>query len=199
MSDGYKGVLEARRKQEGKHESMSQLTKRTAAGPPARVSAAAPQGHVTLASWCRRIAPYLFLLPAIVLVGGWLLWPFARTAYLSSTEYDGLGEATFVSVDNYTRLMRDPVLIDSLTNTLFWVIGTLLLPVGIGLLIAVLTFDLTGGALYRLPFLIPYAISGTAVGVMWEFMLRSNGALNSVLQPLGLEELERSWLVRPPV
>lgn len=174
---------------------MSQVTNQSAAGG----RPAALRRPTTLARWRDRITPYLFLLPAVVLVSAWLLWPFVRTAYLSVTEYDGLGDATFVGVDNYTRLLSDPILIDSFTNTLFWVIGTLLLPVGLGLLIAILTFELSGGALYRLPFLIPYAISGTAVGVMWEFMLRSNGAINSLFGLAGLEALERSWLLRPPV
>jgi multiple sugar transport system permease protein len=139
------------------------------------------------------------LLPAVVLVGGWLLWPFVRTAYLSLMDYKGIGTPEFVGIDNYTKLVSDPILSDSFRNTVLWVIGTLLLPVGLGLLIAVLTFELTGGALYRLPFLLPYAISGTAVGVMWEFMLRSNGALNSMLELIGLEGLTRSWLLRAPV
>jgi ABC-type sugar transport system permease subunit len=174
---------------------MSQLTNPNTADP----RPAASRRSTSPARWGDRATPYLFLFPSIVLVGGWLLWPFVRTAYLSMTEYGGLGDASFIGVDNYTRLVRDPILIDSLTNTLLWVIGTLLLPVSIGLLIAVLTYELSGGALYRLPFLIPYALSGTAVGVMWEFMLRSNGALNSLLGLVGLENLERSWLLRPPV
>lgn len=147
----------------------------------------------------RRIGPSLFLLPALALVGGLLLWPFARTAYLSFTEYGGIGPAHFVGLQNYRDLLHDPQLSRSFTNTLYWVIGTLLLPVGLGLLIAVLSFDLRGGAAYRLPFLVPYALSGTAIGVMWEFMLRSNGALNGLLTSLGLEGLTRSWLLRPPL
>lgn len=173
---------------------MSQLTNQEAGAQP--TSLRRPR---SLARRRNRATPYLFILPSIVLVAGWLLWPFVRTAYLSFTEYDGLGDAAFVGFDNYTRLVDDPIMIDSFTNTLLWVIGTLLLPVGLGLLIAVLSYELTGGALYRLPFLVPYALSGTAVGVMWEFVLRSNGALNSLLILLGLENLERSWLLRPPV
>ncbi|HVL26355.1 MAG TPA: sugar ABC transporter permease [Thermomicrobiales bacterium] len=174
---------------------MSQLTEPSTAG----AQPVALRGPTTLTRWLHGIAPYLFLLPAVVLVGGWLLWPFVRTAYLSLTDYKGIGAPDFVGIDNYTKLVSDPILSDSFRNTILWVIGTLLLPVGIGLLIAVLTFELTGGALYRLPFLLPYAISGTAVGVMWEFMLRSNGALNSMLELIGLEGLTRSWLLRAPV
>lgn len=158
-----------------------------------------PKISRTSSNAIQRVTPYLFLLPALLLVAGWLLGPFVRTAYLSFTEYNGIGDPSLTGAENYTSLARDPILLDSFRNTLYWVVGTLLLPVGLGLLIAVLTYELTGGALYRLPFLLPYAISGTAIGVMWEFMLRSNGALNSLLEMIGLESLERSWLLRPPI
>lgn len=146
-----------------------------------------------------RVTPFLFLLPALALVGGLLLWPFARTLYLSFTDYSGSGSAQWVGLDNYSRLFNDRVLSDAMVNTLLWVIGTLLLPVGIGLLIAVLSFNVRGAALFRLPFLIPYALSGTAIGVMWEFMLRSNGAFNSVLELIGMEGLQRRWLLDTPL
>ena len=174
---------------------MQHLTDRAA--PLAKPTAATVPGVPR--QWAHRLAPYLFLVPAVALVGGWLLWPFARTAYLSLTEFKGIGAVTFVGADNYTTLLDDPILTDSFTNTLSWVVGTLLLPVGIGLLIAVLTYELTGGALYRLPFLLPYALSGTAIGVMWEFMLRSTGGANSLLALIGLERLQQSWLLKPPL
>ena len=66
-------------------------------------------------------------------------------------------------------------------------------------MIAVLSFGLPGAGIYRLPFLLPYALSGTAIGVMWEFMLRSNGALNGVLEAVGLERFEHRWLLETPL
>jgi ABC-type sugar transport system permease subunit len=146
-----------------------------------------------------RVTPYLFLLPAVVLVSGLLLWPFARTLLLSFTDSTGPATGDFVGTENYTRFANDPILTDALVNTMLWVIGTLALPVTIGLLVAVLSFDTKGGTFLRLPFLIPYALSGTAIGVMWEFMLRSNGAINSSLEQLGLSSLVQSWLLQPPL
>ncbi len=174
---------------------MEQITERT----PPFAKPTTPAVPNSVAQLSHRLTPYVFLLPAVVLVAGWLIWPFARTAYLSLTEFKGIGAIRFVGADNFTTLLGDPVLADSFTNTLYWVIGTLLLPVGFGLLIAMLTYELTGGTLYRLPFLLPYALSGTAIGVMWEFMLRSSGALNSVLDLIGLERLQQSWLLQPPM
>lgn len=145
-----------------------------------------------------RSRPYWYLLPAVVLVGIFLIAPFLWTCYWSFTSYGGLGSAQFVGLSNYLRLLQDPVLFTSFANTFAWLVGSLLLPVGIGLLAAVLTFELVGGALYRLPFLLPYALSGAVVGVLWSFMLRGDGAVNSLLRVLGLEEFTRSWLIAPP-
>jgi ABC-type sugar transport system permease subunit len=152
-------------------------------------------------SWSRlsrHLSPYAFLLPALVLVGGLLLWPFLRSSYLSFTNFKGIGEAEWVGFANYRQHFDDPILSRSMTNTMYWVIGTLVLPVGLGLLIAVASFDLKGGSLYRLPFLMPYALSGTAIATVWQFMLTRDGAVNSVLTAVGLESLSRSWLLRPP-
>lgn len=140
-----------------------------------------------------------FLWPAVAFVGVFLILPFLWTVYLSMTEYGGLGEPNFVGFANYSRLVQDPILIRSLVNTLLWVIGSLVLPVGVGLLVAVLTFNLAGGFFYRLPVLLPYALSGAAVGVLWSFMLESEGAINGILAAVGLETLTRDWLLAAPL
>ena len=145
------------------------------------------------------VAPYLFLLPSVGLVALLLWWPFVRTAFLSFTDHDGFGQPAFVGVGNYVTLARDPVLGQSLLNTFLWVTGTLFLPVGVGLVVAVLTVDLHRGGAYRLPLLLPYALSGTALGVVWAFMLRGDGVVNTLLEAVGLERLTSSWLLAPPL
>ena len=146
-----------------------------------------------------RVTPFLFLVPALALVGILLIWPFVRSSYLSFTEFNGLGTPKWVGLDNYRQLFHDPAISQSMKNTAYWVIGTMILPVGIGLLIAVLSFDQRGGSMLRLPFLLPYALSGTAIATVWQFLLSKNGAINSVLGAVGLESLERSWLLCPLV
>ena len=171
---------------------MAQLTETSPLGVTA----------VRASSWTRlsrRVTPFLFLLPALTLVCLLLMWPFLRSSYLSFTNFKGLGTPEWVGLDNYRKLLHDPILTQSMKNTLYWVIGTLVLPIGFGLLIAVMSFDLKGGALHRLPFLMPYALSGVAIASIWQFMLIRDGALNSVLNSVGLESLARSWLLRPPL
>lgn len=149
-------------------------------------------------AWARRIGNAAFLTPALALVGVVLLVPFAVTVYESFTDYDGIGAARFTGVDNYTRLLGDSAFRHSLVNTLLWTVGTLLLPVVLGLLIAVLTNGGGWRAWVRYVFIVPYAISGTATAAIWGFILRSDGALNQALGWVGLDSLRREWLLTWP-
>lgn len=115
-----------------------------------------------------------FVAPGVLIVAVVLYLPFLWTTYISLTEYDGLGDPEFVGLDNYPAMFADPALLNSVLNTLIWVAGTIVLPVGLGLLIAVLSQGLP--TIFRMPFLIPYALSGVAVGVIWSFILQTGGA-----------------------
>lgn len=166
-----------------------------AGSPPA--PAPARSGRRVMPARSVRSAAYL--LPAVVLVGALLLVPFGYTVYQSLTEYDGISPAEFVGFDNYVTLFGDERFHQSLLNTLIWTVGTLLLPVVLGLLIAVLT-NRTGWAMWvRYAFVLPYAISGTATAVIAGFVLRSDGALNQALRAIGLDSLQREWLLTWPM
>jgi multiple sugar transport system permease protein len=135
-----------------------------------------------------------FVSPALLLVAVLLYLPFVWTAYLSMTRYDGLGSPEFTGFDNYSRLLDDPALLTSVRNTLLWVIGTTVLPVGLGLLVAVLSYDIKGGAWYRLPFLLPYAMSGAGLGLVWGFILQPEGVANRILGFLGTPGADTAFL-----
>ncbi|GAB2967007.1 MAG TPA: sugar ABC transporter permease [Actinotalea caeni] len=138
-----------------------------------------------------------FVAPAVLLAAVVLYLPFLYTTYISFTEYNGLGDPEWVGLENYVDMFTDPGLVNSLVNTLYWVAGTLILPVGLGLMIAVLSHGLPNATLFRLPFLIPYAISGVAVGVIWSFILQTNGALSQVVGFFGVDAPR--WLLDSPL
>ena len=102
--------------------------------------------------------------PGVAVVVLALYIPVLYTVYLSFTEYDGLGDPEWIGLANYAEMFQDPAIALSIVNTLAWVLGTLLVPVGLGLLVAYLAYGLPGAAWLRVPFLIPYALSGVAVG-----------------------------------
>lgn len=139
-----------------------------------------------------------FAAPGVILIAVLLYLPLLWTVFLSFTEYDGLGDPEWIGFDNYIDMWRDPALVGSLLNTLMWVAGTLLIPVGLGLVLALMTFDLKGGIWLRLPFLIPYAVSGIGVGLVWSFVLQSGGALDQALALFGVTDPPR-WLLDVPL
>jgi ABC-type sugar transport system permease subunit len=163
-------------------------------GPP-RGGADAQSRRKALAA---RLGSALYLLPAVALVGVLLLVPFGYTVYQSLTEYDGINPAEFVGFDNYSTLLQDERFHRSLLNTLIWTVGTLLLPVLLGLAIAVLTNTSGWATWVRYAFVLPYAISGTATAIIWGFILRSDGALNQMLGAFGLDSLRNEWLLSWP-
>ncbi|WP_312888448.1 carbohydrate ABC transporter permease [Nonomuraea rhodomycinica] len=124
---------------------------------------------------------YGYVAPAALLVAGLLYAPFVWTAYLSLTRYDGLAPPEWAGLANFGKLFDDPALLTSLRNTLLWVVGTMVLPVGLGLLVAVLSHDIKGGAWYRVPFMLPYALSGAGLALVWSPILSHGGIANVLL------------------
>ncbi|WP_314147682.1 sugar ABC transporter permease [uncultured Leifsonia sp.] len=139
-----------------------------------------------------------FIAPGVLLVSVLLYLPLLWTVFLSFTDYNGLGDPTWAGLSNYQTMFEDPDFLNSVFNTLLWVVGTLIIPVGLGLGLALLTFNLRGGVWLRLPFLIPYAISGIGVGLIWSFVLQSNGALDQALHFFGVAHTPR-WLLDAPL
>ncbi len=51
---------------------------------------------------------YLYVAPAVILVGLICIYPILRTLVMSFTDNDGLNPANFIGFDNYVRLFSDP-------------------------------------------------------------------------------------------
>lgn len=122
-----------------------------------------------------------YVAPAALLVAVLLYAPFLWTAYLSLTRYDGLEPPAWTGLANFGKLFADTALLTSTRNTLIWVIGTMVLPVGLGLLVAVLSYDIKGGAWFRAPFMLPYALSGAGLAMVWSPILSHGGIANVLL------------------
>ncbi|MGT2462277.1 carbohydrate ABC transporter permease [Sinomonas atrocyanea] len=141
---------------------------------------------------------WAFLAPGAAVVVLVLYLPVVYTVILSFTKYDGLVSPQFVGLANYGTMFTDPAFLTSLTNTAIWVVGTLLVPVGVGLAVASLSFGLKWAGLLRIPFLLPYALSGVGVGVVFGFILQNGGALSQALAFFHLPGAETRWLSDAP-
>ena len=148
----------------------------------------------------RRAAGYLYLLPMVALVGVFLLYPAVKTVWVALTDATGTNPGSFVGLDNFTRLVKDPAFRTSVRNTTYWVVGALILQVGLGLLLAIVLSNMRAGNWLKRLFYLPYALSGAAVGVIWFYIFNpDNGLLTSFLNAVGLESLTTRWLADPPI
>jgi ABC-type sugar transport system permease subunit len=146
-----------------------------------------------------RLVAYLYLVPMVVLVGVFLLYPAADTVWTSLTDSTGLGSAHFIGVDNYVNLIHDSAFKTSFVNTLYWVGGVLLLQVGLGLLMALVLSSTALGKALKGIFYLPATISAAATGVIWFFVFSPDqGILNSSLRFVGLGGLTHTWLTADP-
>ena len=81
----------------------------------------------------RSIAPFLFLVPGIAMFLIYVIFPIFQSMSISLYEWDGLGEARFIGMDNYVELLDDENFYLSLKNNIIWlVLYMLALPLGLG-------------------------------------------------------------------
>lgn len=141
---------------------------------------------------------YLFFILALIPVLSIMVYPVGKTLYLSFTDSEGLTTPNFIGFSNYIAFINEPVLRSTLTNVVIWTIATLILPVSIGLGIAYIVSGVRGSAVYRMIFLLPYVLSGVAVGTLWFNVFETYGLLNRFMQALGFENFTTSWLLFYP-
>jgi len=115
---------------------------------------------------------YAFVLPSFVLYLAFVLAPVLVTVYLSFTQYDPLGGATWVGFDNYHRFLTDDRSLQIFWNTLRFTVFAVCGNVGIGLLLALaLNRAMPAFLLYlfRLSFFLPVIIAAAFVSIVWGY------------------------------
>jgi raffinose/stachyose/melibiose transport system permease protein len=146
----------------------------------------------------RKMAPWLFLAPALIIYTGFLVGPMLSTLYISFFDWDGLSaEMTFVGLANYIGILfEDEVSQMALRNNLLWTAGAVTIPTIIGLLLAVGLNQLTVvNKLMRTLYYMPAVLPLISVGLIWGWLYNPHfGAINVFLKSAGLGWLAGGWL-----
>ncbi|WKU06808.1 carbohydrate ABC transporter permease [Micromonospora sp. HUAS LYJ1] len=168
------------------------------AGPPRRAasgSRATPRrGRGGRRS--ERLAPYVLLAPALLILLLLRFWPLLLGVNFSLTG-DGERDGSAVGLANYLELLRDPLFLGALRNVGLLV---LLLPVAVaipGLLATFVYLRVPGHRLYRSVYFFPAVLSPVIVGAIFNLLLAFDGPLNALLGGVGLGPVD--WLGDPDV
>ncbi|PZD65807.1 hypothetical protein ARC310_06495 [Pantoea ananatis] len=141
---------------------------------------------------------FLYLLPAVLVYGLFLLLPLLASLGISFTEWDGTSRPVFAGISNYLRMFSDPVFWIALGNNAILMLFYTLLPISVGLLLCSFLYETrnnTERSVLRILFFLPYIMPMAVLGVVWRWLYNpAFGPIDQVLRAIGLPQLALSWL-----
>ncbi len=153
------------------------------------------------AAWTRRLQPFIFVGPAMVILGWYLALPTVRTFWISLHNRTG---TEFVGLQNYIDVFTQRIMLEAFRNNLLWIVFGATLSVTFGLLVAVLADRSRFETLAKSLIFMPMAISMVGAGVIWNFIYEVRdaaspqiGLLNAIWVALGGEPQAWTALVQP--
>jgi len=136
------------------------------------------------------------LLPTLTLYVLYMIIPIIMSLFFSFTGYSGIGKIDFSGLENYIKMLRDPLFFNSLKNT-FIILGFaffILLPCAF-LLSLLLNKKMKGINIAKSLIFSPAIIAPIIVGLIWTFILDPyKGLLNMFLERVGLDFLALQWI-----
>ncbi|HVL54661.1 MAG TPA: sugar ABC transporter permease [Vitreimonas sp.] len=142
----------------------------------------------------------LLVAPLMVLVSLFFLIPLGSAIYFSLVDFHGFeADPPFIGLANFVELANDRAVWPALRNNIIWIIVGTAAPLVIGLLVAVMLWNVgRGSTFYRLAFFLPYILPAAAIGVVWSWIYDPiRGWLNLGLEIVGLGSLATGWLGDP--
>ncbi|MBX6764943.1 MAG: sugar ABC transporter permease [Rubrobacteraceae bacterium] len=142
----------------------------------------------------RKIVPYLFITPNLVVFTLFMFIPIIGAFYVSLTKWSLIGSPTFIGIENYVQMFTDPNFWKAFYNTFIYTVGTVPTSIALGLLVAMgLNRRLPGRTLLRSIYFVPVIISLVAAALIAAWMFNDNyGVINSLLNAVGLGSVH--WL-----
>lgn len=143
----------------------------------------------------RQRTAIVFLIPAVVLLLCFMIYPLGKTIFYSFTAwYNFSTEQTFIGLDNYKELIADPVIRVALRNTVILMAGVLIFQIGFALILAIMVDGIRHCfKFFRTIYFFPIVISATAIGLMFTLIYKYEyGLLNYFVVLFGGEK--RVWI-----
>jgi raffinose/stachyose/melibiose transport system permease protein len=161
--------------------------------PPTTARSSARPAGLRTSFW----VGWLFVAPALLFYGVFVLRPLVYTFWYSLYRWDGIGPSTWVGLENYSKVFTDPDLLKTIVHAFELIVFFSAIPVLLGLLLASTIRQIAASRLAlvaRTVVFLPQVIPLVAAGIAWSWMLSSTGVVNQVLSHIGLDGVTRAWL-----
>jgi len=167
--------------------------------PRASSPAGRPRRRAT--DWRKRLEIGILSGPAIIVFVAFVIFPVFLAAYYGFFRWKGFGAPTdFVGLGNYKVIFADSAFHDVLVHNAIIVVLSLVIQGPIAVAVALLLNQkIRGRSLIRVLIFVPYVIAEVIVATGWSLMLQTNGAVNDLLQAVGLGAFRADWLADPKI
>ena len=148
----------------------------------------------------RKVEPYIWLLPSIILMSVMILVPIFSVFQTSFSEISKSGvNKGFNGVSNYVWIFQNPTFWNTLGNTVIWTIVVVGLSTVLGIILGlVLNEKFHGRKIVRAIVVFPWATALIIQSVIWKYIINADyGALNVLLTKLGLIDSYVNWTATP--
>lgn len=136
----------------------------------------------------RLATPYLLLAPMLAFVAFFMIWPIINVFMMSTESYKVTkpNDRHFIGLENFVK---------TLGNTAIYVLFSVVFQCVLGFWLAwLLTRKFKGRGVVRALALVPWAVAGLMVGIIWNLMLgQTYGVINDMLRRAGLIDMNISW------
>jgi multiple sugar transport system permease protein len=146
----------------------------------------------------KKCIPYIFLMPAVILIAVFLFYPMGSVFYYSLFKYNLAKPYAngFYGLGNFIDILtKDKLFYKTLWVTVKWVFGTVSVQLIIGLLISnVLNQRMRFRGFFRAATFLPWAVSGIITSMLWSLIYNEHmGLLNTILLNLGIIKKGIAW------
>ncbi len=144
-----------------------------------------------------KFAPYLFLLPAAIVLVIFFFIPFFQTFALSFLNYSkDIYNPSFIGIDNYIKLFNNPVFYKVMWNTFIYLFVAVPVLAILPLFLAILINQkIKGVTLYKILIYLPVIVSIVVAAIAFKWLYADQGILNYIVNSLGFESI--GWLTDP--
>ncbi len=141
---------------------------------------------------------WLFIMPALVLLGVFMIYPILWSLWMSFQTGRGMN-FSFGGFANIQRLTQDPVFLRALGNTMVFLVIQVPIMLGLALLFASALNDsrLWGRGFFRTAIFLPCVTSLVAYSILFKSMFAADGVINDMLMAIGIIGSPIPWLSDP--